>query len=89
MNTSPPVLNQIELSPFFQRENITASKVVKKYNVAIEAYSPLGKGEHINSSEIHAVARVRGVSPGLLVNLCYTAWLPACLRPLHGRCVAC
>lgn len=49
-----PVLNQIELSPFFQRGEIV--KKCKEHNIAVESYSPLGKGQFVDLPEIRDVA---------------------------------
>jgi len=52
----PPSVNQIELSPFFQRREIVEE--CKKRDIKIEAYSPLGKGAHTDLPELHEIAKV-------------------------------
>lgn len=52
----PPSLNQIELSPFFQRSAIV--KKCKEYDIAVEAYSPLGKGQFTDLPELKAIGKV-------------------------------
>jgi diketogulonate reductase-like aldo/keto reductase len=53
---SPPSMNQIELSPFFQRKSIV--KECYKHNIAIESYSPLGKGAFIDLPELKEIGKV-------------------------------
>lgn len=55
-----PVLNQIELSPFFQREEIV--KRCREKKIEVQAYSPLGKGEHVNLPELKTIADVSSKS---------------------------
>lgn len=57
---SPPSMNQIELSPFFQRKSIVQE--CYKHNIAIESYSPLGKGAFIDLPELKEIGKVSLVS---------------------------
>lgn len=61
----PPSINQIELSPFFQRSAIV--KACQKYNIAIEAYSPLGKGAHVDLPELKKIGDKYGKSPSQIL----------------------
>lgn len=54
-------MNQIELSPFFQRREIVNECL--KHNIAIESYSPLGKGAFIDLPELKEISKVRRSAP--------------------------
>ncbi len=45
-----PSVNQIEVSPFFQRQHIV--KRCKELGIHVQAYSPLGKGAHVNDPKL-------------------------------------
>jgi 2,5-diketo-D-gluconate reductase A len=49
-------MNQIELSPFFQRKEIVNECL--KHNIAIESYSPLGKGAFVDLPELKKISDV-------------------------------
>lgn len=49
-----PVINQIELHPYFQRREEVAFH--RKHNIVTECWSPLGRGECLSSSVIGAIA---------------------------------
>jgi diketogulonate reductase-like aldo/keto reductase len=52
--TSPPVINQVQFSPFeYRRELLEAST---SHDVAIEAYSPLGTGRHLENAAVGQIA---------------------------------
>jgi diketogulonate reductase-like aldo/keto reductase len=50
-----PDANQIELTPFLQRRDTVA--LCKREGIAIEAYSPLTRGEKLGHADVVAVAR--------------------------------
>lgn len=52
---TPPHANQIELSPFLQRRPTV--ELCKKLGIAIEAYSPLTRGEKLRHEAVTAIAR--------------------------------
>ncbi|CAO1612948.1 unnamed protein product [Sympodiomycopsis kandeliae] len=60
-----PSINQIELSPFFQRSEIV--QACRKHNIAIEAYSPLGKGAHTDLPELKAIGDKYGKTPSQIL----------------------
>ena len=49
----PPV-NQIELSPYLTREDVTA--YCEKEGIIVEAYSPLTKGQKLNDPKLVKIA---------------------------------
>ncbi len=55
---TPPHANQIELSPFLQRRPTV--ELCKKLGIAIEAYSPLTRGEKLGDPVVAAIARETG-----------------------------
>lgn len=57
---TPPHANQIELSPFLQRRPTV--ELCKKLGIAIEAYSPLTRGEKLGDPVVTAIARETGKS---------------------------
>jgi 2,5-diketo-D-gluconate reductase A len=56
-----PAVNQIELHPRFQQRDKRAFH--KEHGIAIESWSPLGSGRHIDAPAIAAIARKHGKSP--------------------------
>lgn len=65
----PPSMNQIELSPFFQRREIV--KECSKHNIAIESYSPLGKGAFIDLPELKQIGKTYNKTPAhVLIRWC-------------------
>ncbi|CAL8462232.1 g1763 [Coccomyxa elongata] len=57
-----PAVNQIELTPFLQRSKLVDD--CKSQGIALEAYSPLGKGDKaiLNNTSVAQIARKHGVS---------------------------
>lgn len=52
--TVPPVVNQVQLSPFeFRRKLVDAAE---KRQMAVEAYSPLGTGRHLENETVKRLA---------------------------------
>ncbi len=60
-STIKPHVNQIELHPFLQRRDTVA--LCKQHGIALEAYSPLTRGEKLGDPTVVAVAREVGRSP--------------------------
>ncbi|MGO9958048.1 MAG: aldo/keto reductase [Solirubrobacteraceae bacterium] len=58
---TPPVINQIQFSPFEHRR--TLLEACEARGVAVEAYSPLGTGRHLSDSTVAAVAERLGRTP--------------------------
>ncbi len=58
---SPPVVNQVQFSPFDYRRRLLDA--CASHNVAIEAYSPLGTGRHISHPTVAQIAQRTGRSP--------------------------
>jgi 2,5-diketo-D-gluconate reductase A len=56
-----PAVNQIELHPEFQQRD--AREFHQQHNIAIESYSPLGRGKLLGNTVIGEIARKHGRSP--------------------------
>jgi diketogulonate reductase-like aldo/keto reductase len=57
----PPVVNQVQFSPFEYRRRLV--DVSKESGVAVEAYSPLGTGQHLSNQTVRRIAERTGRSP--------------------------
>ncbi|PWL17477.1 2,5-diketo-D-gluconic acid reductase [Falsochrobactrum shanghaiense] len=55
-----PVINQIELHPQFQQDELRLFH--GKHNIATEAWSPLGQGQILENETLKAIARAHGKS---------------------------
>jgi diketogulonate reductase-like aldo/keto reductase len=59
--TSPPVVNQVQFSPFEYRRKLL--EACEAHDVAVEAYSPLGTGRYLSSPEVEQIAARLGSTP--------------------------
>ncbi len=57
----PPVVNQVQFSPFEFRRGLLAE--CERRGVALEAYSPLGTGRHLDDREVARIAERLGRTP--------------------------
>jgi diketogulonate reductase-like aldo/keto reductase len=66
---TPPVVNQVQFSPFeYRRELLEAST---SHGVAIEAYSPLGTGRHLDNATVGQIAERLSRTPAqVLIRWC-------------------
>ena len=60
-----PAVNQIEVHPTFQQQKLV--EVSRASGIAIEAYSPLGRGADLESDEVTSIAAAHGVTPAQVV----------------------
>ncbi len=60
-----PAVNQIELHPTFQQADLVAA--CRDRGIAIEAYSPLGRGADLADPAVTAIAATHGVSPAQVI----------------------
>jgi len=63
--TVAPAVNQIELHPTFQQA--TVSEWSRAHGIAVEAYSPLGRGADLDAAALTAVATAHGATPAQVV----------------------
>jgi 2,5-diketo-D-gluconate reductase A len=67
--TIPPVVNQVQLSPFEYRRALL--QACEERRVALEAYSPLGTGRHLSDATVAEVAsRVGRTAAQVLLRWC-------------------
>lgn len=59
--TAPPTVNQIELNPFRHRRALI--EACEESDVVVEAYSPLGTGQHLSDPTVKRVATRLGRTP--------------------------
>src|SRR6266851_3530073 len=59
--TVPPAVNQVQLSPFEYRRKLLDA--AEKRGVAVEAYSPLGTGRHLEDETVKRLASRIGRTP--------------------------
>ena len=65
----PPVVNQVQFSPFEYRRGLLDA--CEERGVALEAYSPLGTGRHLDDPQVRAVADRAGRTPAqVLIRWC-------------------
>ena len=65
----PPVVNQVQFSPFEYRRGLLEAS--EERGIALEAYSPLGTGRHLDDPRVRAVADGVGRTPAqVLIRWC-------------------
>lgn len=55
-----PAVDQIEFHPFIYEEQRPIVEMCQKYEILVEAYSPLSRGGRINDPEVQQIAQVNG-----------------------------
>jgi diketogulonate reductase-like aldo/keto reductase len=58
---TPPVVNQVQFSPFEYRRALLDAAT--RHHIVVEAYSPLGTGRHLGDRRVGEVASRVGRSP--------------------------
>jgi 2,5-diketo-D-gluconate reductase A len=80
--TVPPVVNQVQFSPFKYRRGLL--EACQDRNVALEAYSPLGTGRNLSNKTVKRVAERLGRTPAqVLLRWCLQHELPAIAKSTH------
>ncbi|MCW3034854.1 MAG: aldo/keto reductase [Actinobacteria bacterium] len=80
--TVPPVVNQVQFSPFKYRRALL--EACQEHNVALEAYSPLGTGRNLSNRTVKRVAQRVGRTPAqVLLRWCLQHELPAIAKSTH------
>ena len=79
---SPPVVNQVQFSPFKHRRKLLAA--CDERAVALEAYSPLGTGRHLSDGHVGAIAERVGRTPAqVLLRWCVQRELVVIPKSTH------
>jgi diketogulonate reductase-like aldo/keto reductase len=66
---TPPVLNQVQFSPFEYRRGLL--EACERRDIALEAYSPLGTGRHLDDERVARIAERLGRTPAqVLIRWC-------------------
>jgi 2,5-diketo-D-gluconate reductase A len=82
--TIPPVVNQVQFSPFEYRRALLAA--CQERNIAVEAYSPLGTGEHLANKRVKNVAERVGRTPAqVLLRWCLQRELIVIPKSTHRQ----
>ena len=80
--TIPPVLNQVQFSPFEYRRRLL--EACEARNVTLEAYSPLGTGRHLADRRVRQIAERVGRTPAqVLLRWCVQRDLPVIPKSTH------
>jgi diketogulonate reductase-like aldo/keto reductase len=78
----PPVVNQVQFSPFEYRKRLLAACTER--NVTLEAYSPLGTGRHLSEETVERIAQRTGRKPAqVLLRWCLEHGVPAIPKSAH------
>jgi 2,5-diketo-D-gluconate reductase A len=79
---TPPVVNQVQFSPFEYRRALLEGN--EQRGVAIEAYSPLGTGRHIENQTVRRIAEDHGRTPAqVLLRWCVQREIPVIPKSTH------
>jgi diketogulonate reductase-like aldo/keto reductase len=80
--TVPPVVDQVQFSPFEYRRKLLDA--AEKRRVAVEAYSPLGTGRHLSNPTVEKVASRVGRTPAqVLLRWCLQRGLVVIPKSTH------
>ena len=79
----PPVVNQVQFSPYEYRKGLLDA--CRENGIALEAYSPLGRGRHLGSDTVGRIAERLGRTPAqVLLRWCLERQVP--VIPKSVRC---
>ena len=85
--TVPPVVDQVQFSPFEYRRRLLDATETRR--VALEAYSPLGTGRHLTDSTVERVASQVGRTPAqVLLRWCLQHGLIVITKSTHRDRIA-
>jgi 2,5-diketo-D-gluconate reductase A len=80
--TSPPVVNQVQFSPFEYRRRLL--EAAEDRHVALEAYSPLGTGRHLGHPDVGRIAQRVGRTPAqVLLRWCVQRGVVVLTKSTH------
>jgi 2,5-diketo-D-gluconate reductase A len=85
--TVPPVVNQVQFSPYEYRKALLDA--CHESGVALEAYSPLGTGRHLQSETVTRIAEQLGRTPAqVLLRWCLERDIPIIPKSTHRERLA-
>jgi diketogulonate reductase-like aldo/keto reductase len=80
--TIPPVVDQLQFSPFEYRRALLEG--AQQRRVVVEAYSPLGTGRHLSNQTVHSIAARVGRTPAqVLLRWCLQRDLVVISKSTH------
>jgi diketogulonate reductase-like aldo/keto reductase len=80
--TTPPAVNQVQFSALEYRRGLL--EACRRKDIALEAYSPLGTGEHLANTAVTGVARRAGRTPAqVLLRWCIQHDVPVIPKSTH------
>jgi len=82
-----PVVNQVQFSPYEYREALL--DFCRQKGIALEAYSPLGRGRHLGSDTVRRIAQRHGRTPAqVLLRWCIERGIPVIPKSTHRERIA-
>jgi 2,5-diketo-D-gluconate reductase A len=83
----PPLVNQVQFSPYEYR--MALLDACRQHGIALEAYSTLGTGDHLNGHTVARVAQKHGRSPAqVLLRWCVQRGIPVIPKSTHRERIA-
>ena len=80
--TIPPVVNQVQFSPFEYRRAVL--EAAEQRDIVVEAYSPLGTGRHLSNATLREIASRVGRTPAqVLLRWCLQRDLVVLTKSTH------
>ena len=80
--TIPPVVNQAQFSPLHYRSALL--EACRRRGIALEAYSPLGTGQHLSHETVNRIAQRTGRTPAqVLLRWCLQHEVPVISKSTH------
>jgi 2,5-diketo-D-gluconate reductase A len=84
---TPPVVNQVQFSPYEYRRRLL--EFCEQHDIALEAYSPLGTGQHLTSDKVARIARRLERTPAqVLLRWCIERGIPTIPKSTHRERIA-
>jgi len=85
--TIPPVVNQVQFSPYEYRTKLLDA--CGRAGIALEAYSPLGTGRHLDSDSVARIAAAHDRTPAqVLLRWCVERRIPVIPKSIHRERIA-
>jgi diketogulonate reductase-like aldo/keto reductase len=85
--STPPVVNQVQFSPYEYRKGLLSW--CDGNGIALEAYSTLGTGRHLNGDTVVRIAQRHGRTPAqVLLRWCIERSIPIIPKSTHRERIA-